>query len=164
MTKPTPAALLNARYIAIRTAEAADLTDRLLQASRDKDPAVRRQLVPMLFRFWHRDPQRGWILLEQIAQQAVRFAGLPDRGSIELLGAVSAAILNVSRQEPDDLARLGVIWRGLIDRILGGPLARGVRLVGRGLVLRGLVGLLASRLKNQTTYQGLNYAELAARL
>jgi hypothetical protein len=161
MTKP-PAALLNARYIAIRTAEAAGLTDRLLQASRDKDPAVRRQLVPMLFRFWHRDHQRGWILLEQIGQQAVRFAGLPDRGSIELLGAVSTAILNVSRQEPDDLARLGVIWRGLIDRILGSPLARGVRLVGRGLVLRGLVGLLASRLKNQPNYQALNYAELAA--
>ena len=162
MSKPTGAALLNARYIAIRTAEAAGLTERLLQASRDKDPAVRRLLVPMLFRFWHRDRQRGWMVLEQIAEQAVGFAGLPDRGSIDVLGAVSVAILNVSRQQPDDLARVGVIWRGLIERILGSPLARGARLIGRGLVLRGLVGLLASRLKNQPNYQPLNYAELSA--
>jgi hypothetical protein len=162
MTKPTPAALLNARYIAIRTAEAKGLTDRLLQAAHDKDPAVRRLLVPMLFRFWHRDHERGWMLLEQIAQHAVRFGGLLDTNSIELLGAVSAAILNVSRQQSDDLARVGAIWRGLIDRILGSPLARAARLVGRGVVLRGLVGLLAQRLKDQPNYQPLNYAELVA--
>jgi hypothetical protein len=162
MTKPTPAAVLNARYIAIRTAEAAGLTDRLVQACRDKDPAVRRMLVPMLFRFWHRDRDRGWALLEQIEQRVVRFGVVLDIGAISVLGAVSLAILNESRQQPNDLARLGAFWSGLTDRVLGSPLARGVRLVGRGLVLRKLVGMLADRVKNQPNYQPLNYNELVA--
>jgi hypothetical protein len=162
MTAPTPPELLSARYIAIRTAEATGLTDRLLQASRDEDPAVRRLLVPMLFRLWNRDRDAGWTLLEQIAHNAVRFGGLPDQASIEVFGAVTGAILNVSRQQDDDLARLGDIWRRFVDRLLGSPLARGLRLVGRGLVLRALVATLARRLKNQPNYQPLNYAELIA--
>jgi hypothetical protein len=162
VTKPTPAAVLNARYIAIRTAEAAGLTDRLVQACRDKDRAVQRMLVPMLFRFWHRDHDRGWVLLEQIAQRVVRFGVLLDTGAINVLLAVSLAILNESRHQPDDLARLGAFWSGLTDRVLGSPLARGVRLVGRGLVLRKLVGMLADRVKDQPNYQPLNYAELVA--
>jgi hypothetical protein len=162
MTKATPAAVLNARYVAIRTAEAGGLTDRLVQACADQHPAVRRMLVPMLFRFWHRDHDRGWALMEQIAARVVRFGVLPDVGAINVLLAVSLAILNESRHQPDDLARLGAFWSRLTDRLLGSPLARGVRLVGRGLVLRKLVGMLADRVKNQPNYQPLNYPELVA--
>ncbi len=162
MTAQTPAEVLSARYVAIRTAEAAGLTDRLLQASRDADPAVRRLLVPMVFRLWNRDRDAGWTVLEQIAHNAVRFGGVPDQASIEVFGAVTGAILNVARQQGDDLARLGDIWRLFADRLLGSPLARGLRLVGRGLVLRALVATLARRLKNQPNYQPLNYAEFVA--
>jgi len=35
---PDSQALLNARYVAIRTAEAKGLTDRLLEAARDRTP------------------------------------------------------------------------------------------------------------------------------
>lgn len=163
MNKPTHPEVLNARYIAIRTAEAAGLTDRLVQASFDKDPAVRRLLVPMLFRFWHRDHDRGWTVLEQIGQRAFRFGALLDRGAIDVLLAVSVAILNESRHTPDDLARLGAFWSVLTDRILGSPLARGVRLIGRGrLVHRKVVSMVADRVKNQPNYQPLNYPELVA--
>jgi hypothetical protein len=41
---PSPT-LLNARYVAIRTAEARNMTDRLLQAARDRTPGVRRLLA-----------------------------------------------------------------------------------------------------------------------
>jgi hypothetical protein len=135
------------------------LTDRLLEASRDKDPAVRRMLVPMVFRFWNRDRERGWAVIEQIAHNGVRFAGVPDQASIGVLGAVSAAIMNRSHQQSDDLTRLGTIWREFIDRLLGGPLARGARLIGRGRLLRTLAGTLGERLKHQPNYQPLNYAE-----
>ena len=158
----TRAELLNARYIAIRTAEATGLTDRLLEASRDKDPAVRRMLVPMVFRFWNRDRERGWALVEQIAHNGVRFGGVPDQAAIGVLGALSAAIMNRSRQQPEDLTRLGAIWREFIDRLLGSPLALGARLVGRGKLLRTLAGPLGDRLKNQPNYQPLNYTEIVA--
>jgi hypothetical protein len=162
MRKPTHPEVLNARYIAIRTAEAAGLTDRLVQASFDKDPAVRRLLVPMLFRFWHRDHDRGWTVLEQIGQHAFRFGALLNLGAVNVLLAVSVAILNESRHSPDDLARLGAFWSALTDRILGSPLARGVRLVGRGLVQRKVVSVVTGRVKNQPNYQPLNYPELVA--
>lgn len=158
----TRAELLNARYIAIRTAEATGLTDRLLEASRDKDPAVRRMLVPMVFRFWNRDRERGWVVVEQIARDGVRFAGVPDGAAIGVFGGLSAAIMDRSRQQPDDLARLGASWRELIDRLLGSPLGRGARLVGRGALLRWLVAPLGERLKNQPDYQPLNYKEIVA--
>jgi hypothetical protein len=158
----TRAELLNARYVAIRTAEATGLTDRLLEAARDKDPAVRRMLVPMVFRFWNRDRARGWVVVEQIARNGVRFGGVPDPAAIGVFGALSAAIMNRSRQEPDDLARLGAIWRELIDRLLGSPLGRSARLVGRGVLLRRLVAPLDERLRNQPDYQPLNYPEIVA--
>ncbi|MGH7051165.1 MAG: hypothetical protein ACREE5_11045, partial [Acetobacteraceae bacterium] len=57
------AALLNARYIAIRTAEAKGLTDRLLEAAHDKTPGVRTLVAPLLYRFWHRNRSEGWKLV-----------------------------------------------------------------------------------------------------
>ena len=53
-------ALLNARYIAIRTAEAKGLTDRLLQATHDRTPGMRRLLVPLLYRYWYANREAGW--------------------------------------------------------------------------------------------------------
>jgi hypothetical protein len=115
----------------------------------------------MLLRFWHRDRDRGWALLEQIAHNTVRF-GLPDTGSIELLLAISVAIVSESHQDPDDLGRLLGIWRELSDRLLDSRLGRGARLLGRGPVLRALVAGLTYRLKRQPKYQPLNYAEMVA--
>ena len=160
MTGQPSAGVLSARYVAIRTAEAAGMTDRLLQAARDKTPGVRRMLTPMLVRFWLRERENGWRLLEKIADGAVRFGGVPDAGTTELLGAVSVAILDEARRTPADFDRLGALWRGLFDRLQGGAVARGLRVLGRGFVLRRSARPLAERLRRQPAYQPFNYAEM----
>ena len=112
------------------------MTDRLLQAARDKTPGVRRMLTPMLVRFWLRERENGWRLLEKIADGAVRFGGVPDAGTTELLGAVSVAILDEARRTP----RISTGWARC-----GGGCSTGCRAVrwpadcgcwGRGFVLR----------------------------
>src|SRR5258707_9897835 len=96
---PAPA-LLNARYVAIRTAEARGLGDRLLQAARDKTPGVRRLVVPLLYRFWHRDHERGWHLVARIGDDAIRFPGVPAAFATETFAEVSLAIQNRCREDP----------------------------------------------------------------
>jgi hypothetical protein len=156
------ASLLSARYIAIRTAEAKGLTDRLVEASRDKSPDVRRILAPLVVRFWRNNREEGWILVERIAEGCVRFGGLPNRDVMELFGWVSVGILNEVRHDPPSLSRLGSVWRTTLDRLLNSPLAFGVRLMGRGWLLRQAAGSAANALKKQPSYQPLNYAELEA--
>lgn len=155
-------ALLNARYVAIRTAEAKGLTDELLKAARDQTPGVQRMLAPMLYRFWFRDRQRGWDLIERIADGSVHFPGLPDRQAIEIFGAVSMPILNACRHDPAELARLAAAWQTQVARLFGSPLARTARLLGRNWVLRFGASTLAEMLKRQPVYQPVNYQELKA--
>ncbi|MGE0650696.1 MAG: hypothetical protein AB7P12_02945 [Alphaproteobacteria bacterium] len=153
---PSPA-VLNARYIAIRTAEAKGLTDRLLQAARDRTPGVRRLLVPMLYRYWYRERERGWELLATIGDDMLRFPGVPDTYATETFAEVSLAILNGCRGDRDQLNRLASIWRAQVERIFATPLAR---LLGRGVMLRLLARPVAGVLQRQPPYQPLNFREL----
>jgi hypothetical protein len=156
------AALRNARYIAIRTAEAKGLTDRLLEATRDRTPGIRRLLVPLLYRYWYANRDKGWELIERIAGRAVRFPGLVDRSAVEILGEISMPILHISREEPEALARLLAIWRTLFARILGSPLAMMARLLGRNFVLRRIANSFAGVMQQQPDYQPVNHQELVA--
>lgn len=162
MSEPAGAqALLNARYVAIRTAEAKGLTDRLLEASRDRTPGVRRLLIPILYRFWHRDREPGWALIERMAQGIVRFPGVLDMETVEILGALSMPILNACRHEPDQLARLAAIWRTHLGRMFDSPVAKTLGLIGRfNLVVRRGAAVVADLMKRQPIYQPVNYAEL----
>ncbi|MGH7158449.1 MAG: hypothetical protein ACREFS_00010 [Acetobacteraceae bacterium] len=154
------AALLNARYIAIRTAEAKGLTDRLLEAAHDKTPGVRTLVAPLLYRFWHRNRSEGWKLVRRIAEGAVRFPGLIDRDALQLLGEISMPILTEVRHQPEELARLAAIWQGAMARLFASPLARTVRILGRRFVLRKAANVLADVLKRQPKYQPVNYQEM----
>jgi hypothetical protein len=153
---PSPA-VLNARYVAIRTAEARGLTDRLLQAARDRTPGVRRLLVPMLYRFWYRERERGWDLLATIGRDILRFPGIPDAYATETFAEVSLAVLNGCRGERQQLERLASIWRVEVERVFASPLAR---VLGHGLMLRLLARPVARVLQRQPSYQPLNFQEL----
>lgn len=153
---PSPA-VLSARYIAIRAAEARGLTERLLQAARDRTPGVRRITVPLLYRFWYRERQKGWELLTRIGEDVVRFPGVPDAFATETLAEVSLAILNRCREDPEQLQRLAAIWSMQVERMFGGYLAR---IFGRGLVLRLLAKPVTAVLQRQPAYQPLNFKEL----
>lgn len=157
---PASSALLNARYIAIRTAEARGLTDRLLEAARDRTPGVKRLIAPMIYRYWFRNREEGWDLLERIGAGAVRFPGLVDREALEIFGEVSMPIVNACRQEPDQLARLGTIWQARMTALFGSPLARVGRLLARRWLLRAGANALGELMKRQPAYQLVNYREL----
>jgi hypothetical protein len=157
-----PAELLSARYIAIRTAEAKALTDRLIEASRDTSPQIRRILAPLVIRFWRNNPDQGWILVDSIAAGCVRFAGVPNGDALELFGTVSVGLLNEVRHDPDNLVKLGRVWQRAFDRLLNSPLGYSARLLGRGIILRQIGRGAAGALKKQPAYQPLNYAELEA--
>jgi hypothetical protein len=157
LRRPPSPAVLNARYVAIRTAEARGLTDRLLQAARDRTPGVRRLAVPMLYRFWLREPEKGWDLLARIGADVIRFPGFPDAFATETFAEVSLAILNRAREDPEQLQRLAAIWRAWVEQLFGSPLAR---ILGRGLVLRLLAIPVAAVLKHQPPFQPLNFKEL----
>jgi hypothetical protein len=157
-----PAEQLNARYIAIRAAEAKGLTDRLVEASREKSPEVRRILAPVVVRFWRNNHQEGWVLVERIARGCIRFGGLPNVDVLELFGTVSVGLLNEVRRDPENLLQLGRVWWATLDRLLNSPLGVSVRLMGRGFILRIVAHSAASALKKQPSYQPLNYAELQA--
>lgn len=154
------AELLSARYVAIRTAEAKALTNRLVEASRDASPEIRRILAPLVIRFWRNNPQEGWVLVQRIAEGCVGFAGVPNRDGIELFGTVSVGLLNEVRHDRENLVKLGRVWQGAFDRLLNSPLGRAARLLGRGFVLRQIAHGAAAALKKQPPYQPLNHAEL----
>ena len=158
----TAAALLNARYIAISTAEAKGLTKRLLEASHDKTPGVRRLFSPILYRYWHRNREAGWALIEKIANGTVRFPGLLDKDALEILGSVSMPILNECRQEPDQLNRLAAIWAAQMSGLFGSPLARTARMLGRSWVLKVAANSFADMMRKQPSYQPVNHKELEA--
>jgi len=159
MAPPSPPApsVLNARYIAIRTAEGRGLNERLLQAARDRTPGVRRLLVPMLYRVWHRDHEQGWHILTRIGDDMIRFPGLLDGFVVETFAEFSLAILNGCRGDTPQLDRLAAIWRVQIERIFATPLAR---TFGRRWVLKMLAKPVAGVLKRQPAYQPLNFQEL----
>jgi hypothetical protein len=157
----TPSQILSARYVAIRTAEARGLTDRLLEAARDRTPGLRSMLVPLLYRFWYRSRDEGWALLEQIGDDVIsrRFPNLIDNYAVETFAEFSLAVLNTSRHDPSQLERLAGIWRVRVERIFATPLAR---LLGQGLVLRVMARPVTRVLARQPAFQPLNLRELRA--
>jgi hypothetical protein len=156
MRSPPSPSVFNARYIAIRAAEARGLTERLLQATRDRTPAVRRLLVPILYRAWHRDHEEGWRLLSRIGDEMIRFPGVPYGPAVEVFVEVSLAIVNNCRGDREQLNRLAGIWREQLEQIFAAPLAR---TLGQRWVLRMLARPFKWVLQRQPAYQPFNFRE-----
>ncbi len=74
-------ALLNARYIALRTAEAKGLTERLMEATRDRTPGACDGYWHLCcFCYWYRNRNEGWALLGNASlTKPFVFRGIPDR-------------------------------------------------------------------------------------
>jgi hypothetical protein len=160
MPPPNPSPeIVNARYVAIRAAETRGLTDRLLQATRDKTPGVRPMLVPLLYRFWKREPEQGWQLLARIGDDVIAFYGLPDAFAMETFAEVSLAILNACRNDHAQLDRLAGIWRALVERMFA---TRVASVLGGRMVMRLLARPIIHVLQRQPAFQPLNFRELQA--
>jgi hypothetical protein len=148
--------IFNARYIAIRAAEARGLTERLLQATHDPEPAVRRLLVPILYRLWHRDREEGWRLLSRIGDEMIRFPGVPHEPTVVIFVELSLAVVNNCSGDREQLDRLAAIWRQQLDRIFSTTIAR---TLGRRWVLRMLARPFKWVLERQPAYQPFNFRE-----
>jgi hypothetical protein len=157
MAEPSSSSAFSAHYIAIRTAEARGLNERLLQATRDEMPAIRRLLVPILFRAWHRDHEQGWQLLARIGDDMLGFAGRPHERAVEIFVELSLAIANNCRGDRPLLDRLAAIWKAQLERLFATPLAK---ILGQGRVVGLLARVFRKTLERQPTYQPFNYQEL----
>jgi hypothetical protein len=113
--------------------------------------------VPILYRFWLREPETGWDLLARIGRDVIRFPGYPDGFATETFAELSLAILNRCREDPGQLQKLAAIWGDWVEQLFNSPLAR---ILGRRLVLRLLVIPVAAVLKRQPPFQPLNFQEL----
>jgi alkylhydroperoxidase family enzyme len=155
--QPT-AEVLAARRTAIRIAEARQLDDRLLQAARDKSPAVRVALATLIYRHWLRHREDGWRLIEALAAEMLGPLSLPRAGVLEAFGHASLAILNNHQDQPVAMARLLGIWRGTVEKLMRGPV---VRVIGQRWSLRIMLVPLVELMKRQPAYQPLNAREMA---
>jgi hypothetical protein len=153
-----PAAdLLSARRTAIRVAEARQLDDRLLQAARDKSPAVRITLATMVYRYWLQHREAGWSFLERLSREMVGRFSLPRADVLETFGHASLAILNNHMNEPETMTRLLALWRQRVEELMGGPV---VRFLGQAWAMRIMLLPLTELMKRQPAYQPLNTREM----
>ena len=117
-------------------------------------------LAPLLFRYWYRNRNEGSALLQRIADETIRFPGIPDQDRVIILGEVSMPILNEVRHDSDEMAKLAAIWRSEMARLFGSPLARIARAVGWNWALKKVAGWVGEVLRHQPPFQPVSYQEL----
>ncbi len=137
---------------------AARVSTRLLQIAKDKTPGVRGSLARMLYRIWEQQHEEGWQLLEQIGCQVVRGGfSLLDSVALEAFTEVSLLFFNGCRDNPEQMARLGAVWRAELQLMFAAPLTR---FVYRDWILKLLSKPMVSALASQPSSQPLNFREL----
>jgi hypothetical protein len=149
---------LATRRMAIRIAEARRLDNRLLEAAEDKSPAVRVALATMIYRYWLRQREDGWRLLEKLAAAMMGPLSFPRTNILECFGHASLAILNNHQDEPEAMTRLLGIWRGYVEKLMRSAT---VRLLGNRWALGVMLGPLIELMKRQPAYQPFNAQEMA---
>ncbi|HEX9037700.1 MAG TPA: hypothetical protein VF808_12000 [Ktedonobacterales bacterium] len=111
-------AAVNARKIAIEVASILELPDVLRDAARDVDPTVRTTAVRYAYQLWRRNQERGFVLLDRIAEDAT--PGLiPDAVALESFVGFSLIIFFDHLHDTEALKRLQRIWHNAIGRLLG---------------------------------------------
>ena len=111
----SPAAL-NARRVAIEVAYHFGLGGGLKAAALDRSRAVRILAGPYLYRFWKREREAGWKLLDALAHNMVAPPGLPNFTRIESCTLMSVMIM-IHSDDPGTLERLREPWLVNVNRL-----------------------------------------------
>jgi hypothetical protein len=165
--RPLPAAILNARRIALEAAYGQGLGEMLVRASQDSSQSVRTLLTPYLYRYWQSDREAGWALMDKFSQILLTRPGLPNARAIESYGGLCLAILIYHSDEDATVERLHAHWKQNVRRILHLPDQAGrVRTFLLSSMLRLAIRLLTRMLKllmaAQPAFQPINLREMAA--
>jgi hypothetical protein len=112
---PPPA--LNARRVAIEVAYHYGLGDQLEAAALDRSRAVRILAGPYLYRFWKKETEPGWKLLDNIAGNMVAPIGLPNFTKIESCTLMSVMIMIHHSDDAHTLERVREPWIGNVKRL-----------------------------------------------
>jgi hypothetical protein len=113
-----PPSIINARRVAIVVAHSLGLGEMLVRASQDRAPAVQALLVPYLYRFWNKDHDGGWLLMDRLGEKLTRRWGLPNIRTVSAYGGLCLAILIYHSDDPSVVERLQAHWNESVRRIL----------------------------------------------
>ncbi len=165
--RPLPAAILNARRVALDVAYGQNLGELLVAAALDRSQSVRTLLAPYLYRYWHRNRDAGWALMDRFNDILLGRLGLPNGRAIECYGGMCLAILIYHSDEAATLDRLHDHWKQNVRRILHLPDQAGrTRTFLFSSGLRAVIFLLTRMLKllmaAQPAFQPINLTEMAA--
>ena len=154
---PLPA--MNARRVAIEVAYHFSLGDKLKIAALDRSRPVRILTGPYLYRFWQKEREPGWELLDHISEGMVLRAGLPIPRRIESCTVMSVMIMAHHYDQPEVLSRLRQPWSENVNRL------ERLKMLFRPLVPAALFFFqyaLRHMLAAQADFQPLNLEELIA--
>ncbi len=154
-----PATAMNARRVAIEVAYHFGLGDKLEIAALDRSRAVRILSGPYLYRFWKKEPEPGWKLLDALSHNMVLPVGVPNLHKVESCTLMSVMIMAHHFDQPEVTGRLQESWSANVNRLE--RLTRVFRLV---LPPALFVFQYALRhvLAAQADFQPLNLEELSA--
>src|SRR5260370_14933813 len=107
----------NAGRIAIEVASNLGICGILQRGALHADQSLRTESVRYSYNLWQRDPDRGFVILEELARQAVD-GFLPNLLALESTFGLSSVIFFEHYQDQSILARLQNIWRGIIATLL----------------------------------------------
>ena len=108
---------LNARRVAIEVAYHFGLGGKLGAAALDRSRAVRILTGPYLYRFWKKEREPGWKLLDGLARNMVPAIGVPNFTKIESCTLMSVMIMIHHSDEAATLERLREPWVVNVNRL-----------------------------------------------
>lgn len=162
--KIPPVSIVNSRRVAIEVAYRLQLTELLVMAALDRLAVVRGLLVPYLYRFWKKDREEGWRLLDQLAARTRNQLGLPNVRAIEVYGGLCMAVRIYHAHEGDVVERLQTHWNRTVRHLLhfgdGRSRALFVRLTLR-VAIFALTRMLRLTMAAQPDFQPINLREMA---
>ncbi len=112
-----PPSALNARRVGIEVAYHYGLGEQLEAAALDRSRSVRILAGPYLYRFWKKEPEPGWKLLDNIARNMVAPIGLPNFTKIESCTLMSVMIMIHHADDAHTLERLREPWIENVNRL-----------------------------------------------
>ncbi len=112
-----PQAAMNARRVAIEVAYHFGMGDKLEQAALDNSRAVRILAGPYLYRFWKKEREPGWKLLDGLGRDMVSPLGLPNFHKVESCTLMSVMIMAHHYDEPSTIERLRHPWSENVARL-----------------------------------------------
>ena len=158
--------IVNARKIAIEVASNLGISWVLQRTALQADPTIRAVAVRYTFHLWQRDREKGFQILEYVAQNAIHGL-IPNFTAFESTMGLSAAIFFEHFNDETVRGRLQSIWREVIAKIVhireeSSRLGDFFREFLRERLLSFVITVIFRLLNDFSSYSFVNYAGFEA--